>query len=967
MRTVSSRKVRRLHLAGLLAIPFVAASFARADVISFQLVSSSLDAASGGDVTFQGTVTNQSGSALNASDFFFNFSAYDPLSVNPIQDLGLTDFIIPDGTTSATVGLFDVSVGAVPLGSIFPIDVQLEDALGDLSSTQTVFVHIPDNSSVPGVPEPGERWVLLGALLGLIAWRMLRAHRDRKAVAGFLALAISCALAPRADAQSGPFFSTQSPASGLMSNKFLVLLPIVNSGGGSADAVTITSVTLGTAAPLSPAMPASAGTLNAGDHKVFDLQFDAGRLTVGSNYLLTARGTYQSGGKTLGFAVNRFVRVSVPTADTSTVLQRWITLDAIQDFCNLLPGTDPASDQAAILGFLNGRPEIVSTGSFGNSVWGRFANGEIAVIGNDGRISSSSTSLSAMAASAPAAFLAAAQRAEAPSGGARSLVRFAPRDSGPPPSDLPTSSNVRLMTSLTGLGTVDLTTVINVTGFLSQAHYTPVGGTTPTVEALKQVGGDGVFYFTTHGDFSGGANESDPNVYYSLWTATPADFQNDVANSSDIFLTSPPPLVHVLETSGADPGTRKLVQEWRYGITPAFVRKYWQPFSPGSFIYIDACQSDNADDLKAAIFEKNGSVYAGWTANADDRYASNTAMLVFDRLLGANQVFPESGPPQRPFDWTEAKGDIPLHLGAGPAGEELNFTTGTSNPEFGILAPSIMYMFPNESQHQLTMQGSFGSDPGSGGKVTIGNTAVTVIDWSNPMQIVVDMTDPSLVGDVTVEVRGHKSNVARLTQWEGDLNWALNSDGTLAQSLKMHSAFRADFRQFRTQIHVAPSDPVDPIYGQMVPPSFSTYACTGTNTFNPDPSTEQTITWAGNGSIPAISQLGFASPSGNYFSIQGGVLSHTSIQLSVSVHQATDPCNQHNHIVESTPSGTSTSDFDSTLELCYSTVFVAMTLDESAVIQSDSAPAFSDCGTATFNWTSMTPAANTAPDPNSAR
>ena len=82
---------------------------------------------------------------------------------------------------------------------------------------------------------------------------------------------------------------------------------------------------------------------------------------------------------------------------------------------------------------------------------------------------------------------------------------------------------------------------------------------------------------------------------------------------------------------------------------------------------------------------------------------------------------------------------------------------------------------------------------------------------------------------------------------------------------------------------------------------------------------------------------------------------------------AADPCNEHNHIVVSTSSGTSTYDFNPTLQLCYSTVFVAMTLDDSAVIQSDSAPAVSTCGTATFNWTTMTPAGNTAPDPNSGR
>lgn len=802
---------------------------------------------------------------------------------------------------------------------------------------------------------------------------MLRSRSSSVAATPLLVTLVLLVLTPWCVAQTaGPVFSTQSPVSGVMSNKFVVLLPIVNSGSGTADNVTVNSVALSATAPLLPAIPVSVGTLNAGDHKVVNLQFDSSRLTLGSNYLLTVRGTYQTNGKTLGFAVNRFVQPTVSGADVTTVLRRWVTLDAIKDFCDSLPGTDPMNDRAAILGFLKSRPEIVSTGGFGTSVWGHFANGEIAVIGNDGRIASSSTSANAIAASSEAEFLEAAQRAEAPSGRFQPPAGLAPRDTGSqPPIDLPGSSNVRLFTSLTGLGTVDLMTVTTLTGFLSQAHYTPVGGTTPTIEALKKVGGDGVFYLTTHGDILGGV-ESDENVYYGLWTATPADFQNDVANAGDIFLTRPPPLIHVLETSGADPITRKLVQEWRYSITPAFVRKYWQKFSTGSFIYIDACQSDNADDLRSAIFEKNGSVYAGWTANADDRFAAKTALLLFDRLLGANQVFLEKGPPQRPFDWTQAQGDIALHLGNGPSGEQLNFTTGTSNTQFGILAPSIGYVLLLETTKQIIIQGSFGANPGSGGKVTIGNTKVADADlnWSDPANLVVNRSDPSLVGDVTVEVRGHKSNVARITKWEGDFVYAMQGDGSLAQSYKMHTAFRVDARQWRPLIHMLPVEPAGPIYGQMVPISFATYACSGTNTFSLEPHETQTQTWTGSGSIAgvAIEPL-VPPPGGNFFTVQGGVFSHTSIQLSMSLDQTTGPCNEHVHDVVTTSSGSQSSDFDNPLLLCYGTTFVALALDKSAVIQPDHAPTVNSCGmgSATFEWSSISPSANTAPNPSSAR
>jgi hypothetical protein len=89
---------------------------------------------------FDGTVTNNLGGALNATDFFFNLFGFDPASVNPIHDLGVaSDFLIPNGTTFRVVALFDVILGVVPAGSSFPVDVVLQDINSDLSITQTVM------------------------------------------------------------------------------------------------------------------------------------------------------------------------------------------------------------------------------------------------------------------------------------------------------------------------------------------------------------------------------------------------------------------------------------------------------------------------------------------------------------------------------------------------------------------------------------------------------------------------------------------------------------------------------------------------------------------------------------------------------------------------------------------------------------------------------------------------------------
>ena len=145
---------------------------AQAENIAFQLSSGSITTTSGGTALFLGTVTNDSGSNLKASDFFFNFFGFDAASVIPSQDLGVaTDFLIPNGSTSATVDLFDVRLGSVPAGSSFPIQVQLEDIISDLSLTQTVSV------SVAPVPEPSALFLVGSVLIGLFVLRLCAPSR----------------------------------------------------------------------------------------------------------------------------------------------------------------------------------------------------------------------------------------------------------------------------------------------------------------------------------------------------------------------------------------------------------------------------------------------------------------------------------------------------------------------------------------------------------------------------------------------------------------------------------------------------------------------------------------------------------------------------------------------------------------------------------------------------------------------
>jgi hypothetical protein len=136
-------------------------------VISFDLTQSQFTATGNATFIFDGTVTNNSGTALNASDFFFNFSAFDPTAINPIQELGVSsDFSIPNGGTSAAVDLFDITFTAPSHSHVFPVIVQLEDINNDLSAPQTI--EIAFKGATTGVPEPDTPVLLGSALIALL-------------------------------------------------------------------------------------------------------------------------------------------------------------------------------------------------------------------------------------------------------------------------------------------------------------------------------------------------------------------------------------------------------------------------------------------------------------------------------------------------------------------------------------------------------------------------------------------------------------------------------------------------------------------------------------------------------------------------------------------------------------------------------------------------------------------------------
>ena len=137
--------------------------------ISFNLFNPSQFATPGTIVSFVGTVTNNTAMALNTTDMFFNFSAFDPTVLNTQQLLGNPDFVVQSGATSAAVNLFSLGIdSSAVLNQTYGADVFLQDVTGNESDIASVSVTII-------TPEPATMF-LLGTGLGVVAFLKKKAR-----------------------------------------------------------------------------------------------------------------------------------------------------------------------------------------------------------------------------------------------------------------------------------------------------------------------------------------------------------------------------------------------------------------------------------------------------------------------------------------------------------------------------------------------------------------------------------------------------------------------------------------------------------------------------------------------------------------------------------------------------------------------------------------------------------------------
>jgi hypothetical protein len=247
--------------------------------------------------------------------------------------------------------------------------------------------------------------------------------------------------------------------------------------------------------------------------------------------------------------------------------------------------------------------------------------------------------------------------------------------------------------------------------------------------------------------------------------------------------------------------------------------------------------------------------------------------------------------------------------------------------------------------------------------------------------------EPGLAFDIGLSVRGHNSNVARITEWQGPFTFKMKSMGgpqdtfdTLSGTVTLNTAFRADIRSYRQVIHDPPVPPVAPGFELIPPLSSAPYSCTGgaQNVAPGPPPFILTYTWTGSGNLQPFdlssASFGFLPPT--QWSSSGGILMGTASSLPLNL-----TLEAHGGNTECTATITSNTGESSmfTFDIPFGAINLSLNLDPvTAVIPAPQSPLqFPNTGclftpgdsscNVSLNWSAISPVGNSAPDPKAAQ
>lgn len=462
----------------------------------------------------------------------------------------------------------------------------------------------------------------------------------------------------------------------------------------------------------------------------------------------------------------------------------------------------------------------------------------------------------------------------------------------------------------------------NVEAMLETAGYSVKTGDAQLDTLMKEIKGDGVFYWNTHSGFFNQGTVNEQALITTMTESSPAKekadatLRNLLANkvvciagaTTDV---NPNPVDE--NKNGTIDHEEQLVMKVVYAITPKFIETYMK-FSPGSVVVQSSCTSGHASFVNA--FHKAGAnVYFGWDSVA--RPGRQMAVLI-DRLIGANLYDPKPTPPLRPFDhtavmtWMVANG---LDFDGHSAHVKAYVKPGSLD---AILKPSIRRMAVAEDTGRLTIRGSFGNPASEDRRVTMNGAELSIVSWS-PEEIVCTLpaTGPNSSGEVKVGVRGaedpaplsfRESNPVMLTEWSGTLtiidrtsgSGLGNGSGVNEVTGTMVVKFRGDVHSYRDNPGQTPIEPTTAAFLSK-PDSTLSYTSSGTITITGGDTT-QTTTYSGSGTIPHAFNV---APIDTFYA--AGLINVPAKQVKLKINFYKDEA-FNNHTVLTTNSGSLSDD-----------------------------------------------------------
>jgi hypothetical protein len=342
-----------------------------------------------------------------------------------------------------------------------------------------------------------------------------------------------------------------------------------------------------------------------------------------------------------------------------------------------------------------------------------------------------------------------------------------------------------------------------------------------SVDSLRAIAGDGVFYMSAHGgtcqvlqlDGSGNPilDNGTPRTEdrFGIWTSTPVTNVLAQQYATDLIARR---LGIGVEVDSIVNGQQ--VRAGHFFITDHWIEDNIGPFAQDSLVWFSACKSNSAGSQRfvQACLAKNAGLYVGWNSWVFSNACIVAGRFVFDRLTGLNIANPSESPKQRPFDYEPVWEDLKKRgLDKHPNGRggttELKFTA--SGAKFGILNPSISYVLVDESEDKAVLKGIFGSKTAANRKVLIAGQEVGIDDWQeNQIKVTIPRTGTGSAGDVQVIVGDRKSNIRRITAWDLTMRyrWQDTERPVLKVEGPINLRLRADIGTYREKPGEAPKE-----------------------------------------------------------------------------------------------------------------------------------------------------------------